>query len=254
MYDEKYLVESEDSTNGDVAVAERKETYVAFVIDESGSMSGEEDAVISGFNEQLNIIKDQQDQGGDVFVGLYKFGTRPDSRPRRLFKDKRPNDLLPLSRKNYAPFGNTPMRDGVGMALLDLMQHDEEDDGVNRAFLVVVFTDGFENASKEWDAKQLAEKIEALQDTGRWTISYIGTNVDPTKFAETQYVPFSNIISTPTVAGGMAVASASMSNYFSATRGRGGTSTSNYVTPTPTPKKEVEKYDETYLKWPDDNS
>jgi hypothetical protein len=224
MYDEesKYV-----RTEGGVAV-HHKETYVAFVLDESGSMNSCVHEAITGFNEQLNVIKEQGHHGGVNFVSLYKFGCRPDSKPRRVFKNKRPSMLKKLTRQNYSPFGGTPMRDGVGMALSDLMQYDK-DDGVNRAFLVMVFTDGYENASVEWSIEQLNEHTEQLQERGNWTISYIGNKVDPNSFDETLFVYTGNIAYATNMYDASQIASESLSAYYVGTRSAGMTQTSTFV-------------------------
>lgn len=205
-----------------------KETYVAFVLDESGSMGSCVDVAISGFNEQLNVIQEEGHHGGRNFVSLYKFGCRPDSRPRRVFKNKSPSDLVPLSRDNYSPFGCTPMRDGIGMAISDLEQYDK-DDGVNRAFLVVTFTDGLENASSEWSVEQLKEKQNALQDKGNWTFVVLGSTVDPTQFGENEGIFLGNLGSYDTPEESMAVASASLAMYYTTSRSGGETSSPTYL-------------------------
>lgn len=205
-----------------------KQTYVAFVLDESGSMGSCVNETLNGFNEQLNVIREEGHHGGTNFVSLYKFGCRPDSRPRRVFKNKRVSEMKDLSQANYSPFGMTPLRDGVGMALSDLEQYDT-DDGINRAFLVVVFTDGYENASKEWAAQQLSERMRDLQDRGNWTITYIGNQVDPLSFDETQFVYDGNMCFTMDAASGMEIATSSLKNYFSTTRAGGATATCSYL-------------------------
>ncbi len=205
-----------------------KQTYVAFVLDESGSMGSCVNETLNGFNEQLNVIREEGHYGGMNFVSLYKFGCRPDSRPRRVFKNKKVSEMRDLSRENYSPFGMTPLRDGVGMALSDLEQHDKDDD-VNRAFLVVVFTDGYENASVEWAAQQLSERMRDLQDRGNWTITYIGNEVDPLTFDETQFVYAGNMAMSMDVATGMEIATSSLKNYYSTTRAGGATATCSYL-------------------------
>ncbi len=43
--------------------------------------------------------------------------------------------------------------------------------------LVVVFTDGHENASRRWDRGRLFRRISDLQDRG-WTFVFLGANQD----------------------------------------------------------------------------
>ena len=104
-----------------VSTDEPKETYVAFVLDESGSMNGKEESVIKGFNDQLRVLQKRQSEAGSVKVALYKFGSPPDSRPRRLFRDKAPEEIRDLSRDNYNPSMWTPLNDAVAMAINELL-------------------------------------------------------------------------------------------------------------------------------------
>jgi ADP-heptose:LPS heptosyltransferase len=48
----------------------------------------------------------------------------------------------------------------------------------NNAYLVIVISDGEENASKHWSASRLKERIDELQATNRWTFVYMGCNQD----------------------------------------------------------------------------
>jgi len=117
------------------------------------------------------------------------------------------------------------------MALEDLSQYDR-DDGVNRAFLVLVFTDGYENASVEWSASQLNERTRQLQDRGNWTISYIGNKVDPNAFEHAQFVYDGNIAFAANMSQASEIATAGLSTYYCTTRSGGGMQTSSFAEPT----------------------
>ncbi len=55
--------------------------------------------------------------------------------------------------------------------------------------LVVVFTDGHENASRRWDRGRLFRRISDLQDRG-WTFVFLGANQD--SYAEGGALGFSS--------------------------------------------------------------
>ena len=55
-----------------------------------------------------------------------------------------------------------------------------EDAGV----LVTIITDGYENSSKEWDAKGIAKLIDECKEDG-WMFSFIGAGEDVVKVATT---------------------------------------------------------------------
>jgi len=68
------------------------------------------------------------------------------------------------------------MYDGV-MRAIEILES-SDDGGSDTAFLVVVFSDGLENSSTDYEASDVAEAISRLEDTGRWTFVYIGANQD----------------------------------------------------------------------------
>lgn len=54
----------------------------------------------------------------------------------------------------------------------------------NDAVLVTVITDGYENASREYDGSAIKSFVESLKSKG-WVFTYIGANQDVEKVAAT---------------------------------------------------------------------
>ena len=206
-----------------------KLTYVCFVLDESGSMGSCRDATIDGFNEQVNAVRQNAKSGGKTSVSLFRFGCPPDSLPREFYFDKPVSDLLGISRETYSPHGNTPMYDAIGLALTRLETLPQTD---NTGFLVIVVSDGQENASQEWTSGRLAEKVKALQDSGKWTFVYIGANQDLTQVRETFGLHVGNMMGyDSTVIGTQRMYDASVQNtasYFQNVRGMDSTMTTMF--------------------------
>lgn len=164
------------------AVPKIKETYVALVLDSSGSMSDVKADAIGGFNQQAKTIRENADKGGTTYVSLFTFGGPPDSLPHEDYLNQPAATLQDLNHTTYTPFGNTPMMDAIGMALTRLQPFDKPGEDVG--FLVIVVTDGYENASREWrEGSKLVDLIRQLESTGRWTITLIGANVDLNQIA-----------------------------------------------------------------------
>lgn len=153
-----------------------KRTYVALVLDSSGSMGRVREDALGGFNTNVETIKANADLGGETYVSFFTFGEGPDSRPRTKFLNQPAASLAPLTRESYKPEGVTPMLDGIGLALSSLATFDGADQ--DTAFLVTVITDGEENASHEWTGPALSERVKALQANGNWTITLLGANID----------------------------------------------------------------------------
>lgn len=180
---------------------QEKKTYVAFVLDRSGSMGTIRESIVNGINEQVDIIKANAAKGGDTLVSLVTFTTGSSSALvddwntsliETVFFNQPADKLKHLTLKDYQPNGGTPMYDGVGHTLDMLSDLDTTSDEV--AFLVIVVSDGYENSSRNYTARDIATRVKQLEATGRWTFSYLGANQnlkvvqEQTGFAGVAYV------------------------------------------------------------------
>lgn len=169
-------------------------TYIAIVLDASGSMASCLESTISGFNEQVQEIKSKASSGGETKVSLWTFN----SSIFEHFVNKDPNFIQEITNKDYCPSGGTALRDAVGSAICRLAVDDDPDS----AFLVMILSDGEENSSKEFSSKSLADLITEKKNTGRWTFTYMGSNQDLTKVAKEMNLDYGNVINyTPTKEG-----------------------------------------------------
>ena len=193
-----------------------KETYVALVVDSSGSMSSMKEQALALFNNQIDVLKATPKDAGTTFVSFFTFGEQNEPlrpvpapfqspytslgwvpgfgsnwAPKVKFLHKSTKALKHLTPENYKPYGNTPMYDGIGLAITELegMANPVYKD---QAFLVIVVTDGQENASYEWSGPQLSQKIVELQNTGLWTFTVLGTNVDLAELSRVTGIPVAN--------------------------------------------------------------
>lgn len=83
---------------------------------------------------------------------------------------------VPIERlghvQSYVTNGSgTPLWDSVGLAINELEKSFDTQD-FETAYLVMVITDGEENASKLWNVNSLKEKIRVMQNTDRWTFVF----------------------------------------------------------------------------------
>ena len=91
-------------------------------------------------------------------------------------------DAEKLTKEKYDPCCCTPLFDAIGKTVKTLKKKiaDVED----AAVLVTIITDGYENSSKEWDAKGVSKLIEECKEDG-WMFSFIGAGEDVIKVATT---------------------------------------------------------------------
>ena len=169
----------------------KKVSYITFVIDESGSMSPVRDATITGINEQIQQIK--KDFGSktdeiETIVSLIKFNATPTA----IFLNKGLDELKEITAEDYVPNGNTAMYDSVAFAI-DKLNARKDINNDNVSSLLIVVSDGEENSSKEYTAASLAKVIGKLNETKRWTITYLGANQDLSKVSESTQMSYGNM-------------------------------------------------------------
>jgi Mg-chelatase subunit ChlD len=144
---------------------------VTMLLDESGSMVSVLDATISGFNEYVGTLKrDMAEQR--VYFSAVKFDTEG---VRKLQVGVPICDAVTLGRHNYRPNSGTPLLDAVGKTLRAtedvVAKHDA------KKVIVVIQTDGAENASVEFTLAEIKAMIEAKQAKG-WQIMFIGAGIN----------------------------------------------------------------------------
>lgn len=150
--------------------------HICFVLDESGSMYNSVNDVIGGF--QRLIDEQKEEKNGECIISLYRFsGT--------VKKDYigKPVDEVP--KLTYSPCGCTAMNDGVGTAIDEIGKWLSDMDESERPSknMIVIMTDGQENASKEYDFDTVKEKIKHQEEKYSWTFVYMGTNLQDLKDA-----------------------------------------------------------------------
>jgi len=134
---------------------------LVFIMDRSGSMSGSEEDTIGGFN---SFIERERDKGLNTRVTTVLF----DDHYEVLYKRKDINQVAKLTRDEYWVRGCTALLDAVGKTI-NMLDHE-----VDNNVLVVIMTDGMENASKEYSKDQ----IRNLINSHSWEFIYIGADID----------------------------------------------------------------------------
>jgi len=195
-------------------------TAIAVVLDETGSMEVCRGAAIAGFNQWLAEQQraEQLPKHEACTLTLVKFSERPGLPLCRLVHEDVPlASVPPLSRETYRPNGGTPLLDAVGRTI---MWMDRQQPQPHRT-LVVVLTDGEENASHEFTASQIRELIRSREATGTWTFVYLAANDDAWAVSERLGIPGGNTSSFSVQEMGVAFMRASAATTrFRQSRGR----------------------------------
>ena len=139
-----------------------KNLDVVFVLDKSGSMSGSEESTISSFNEYLEKEKKNEFQtrvSTVLFSDDYTF----------LYKRVPVEKVHKLTNEDYYVGGCTALYDALGNTI-SFMNHEDTD-----KVLFIIITDGYENASTEFDKQIIRRMIRKHSD---WEFVYIGADID----------------------------------------------------------------------------
>lgn len=161
---------------------EKIQVHNLIILDESGSMESIKDQIISGFNETIQTIRqaslDFPDQ--QHFVSFYTFNGTGIKRLHFIDDAKKIGEI---DFRSYNPNASTPLYDTMGRSMNDLKAVLKDSDPDSYRVLVTIFTDGYENASKEYRWSAVKALIEELKKQN-WTFAYIGTDHDVESISE----------------------------------------------------------------------
>lgn len=158
------------TTPGTKAADARKRVHNLIIVDESGSMQAIYRPALTGINETLQTIRDAQKEHPEQshFVSLITFDS---GHYNRIYRDTVAEMAINITPEYYRPRGRTPLYDAMGRSIHELLPKVDDSDVV----LVTVITDGYENASCEYNALAIKSLVEELKEKG-WVFTYIGAN------------------------------------------------------------------------------
>ncbi len=167
----------------------KQKTYVAIVLDKSGSMANVAKETVDSFNGQIETIK-KESVGMDTKVMLTVFNQSTDHK----FFNVSVDSFKTLTVADYAPDGWTAMYDGICQTI-DKMEKELSDiNDPNTAVLFTIITDGAENSSKLFGKSDVSGRIKRLKDTKRWTFNLVGANIDLEKASDDLNISKGNIL------------------------------------------------------------
>lgn len=186
---------------------------IAFILDRSGSMHCLREQAIAGFNHYL---ADQLEQPGDARLSLVLFDNEIlvpiDARPLR--------DVPALTADTYVPRASTALLDAIGDTIDRLGQRLAATPESERPgqVIVVILTDGLENASTRFTWSDIAARIRHQNENYNWQFLFLGANQDAIATASKMAIHSLNAATFVADEAGMGASSRSLSRRTAALR------------------------------------
>lgn len=168
---------------------------LVMILDKSGSMHGLEADTIGGFNA---MIEKEKKLGIDVRVTTVLFNDKMD----RLYEHREIRNVRPLTERTYETGGTTALLDAVGDTILHMEQSGAADRQGTKV-IVVIITDGMENASTEFTKAKVKELISDKQEKAGWDFIYLGANIDAAEEADAIGVRKANAVTYKNTSSGV---------------------------------------------------
>lgn len=153
-------------------------TELVFILDRSGSMSGLESDTIGGYN---SLLDKQKKEAGECIITTVLF----DDKYELLHDRINIKGVVPITGKEYFVRGSTALLDAIGHTINkigNVQKHTAEEERAEKV-MVVITTDGMENASREYDYDKVRQMIERQKENYGWEFIFLGANMDAVETA-----------------------------------------------------------------------
>jgi hypothetical protein len=178
--------------------AAEETTEIICVIDRSTSMSGLVESTIEGYNA---FIVEQRNAPGKASVTTCLFDGQSSTPYELICEGEDIHKTKFLDGNSYRCKGTTALLDALGLTIQNVRARHEKN-GKPDKVVVLVMTDGHENASKDFKKSAVLETVKELREKEKWAFVFSGANID--SFGE---------------AGGLGMSSGNTMNYVNSTAG-----------------------------------
>jgi uncharacterized protein YegL len=147
-------------------------TQIVCILDRSGSMQTRIGDAIGGFNSFIEEQK-ELDEPATVTVALF------DDEYELLYDNVDLSKVKEVTRAEWSPRGMTALHDAIGKTVNTVAANHAKMKKADRPnkVLVCIITDGYENASHEYNKSQITSLTKKMERKD-WRFIYIGANQD----------------------------------------------------------------------------
>ena len=142
-----------------------EDTEILVIADRSGSMHRIVDDAVGGFN---SFLGDQRVLPDKAFLTLVRF----DGEVEVVCESTPIHKMRNITRETIKPRGNTALLDAIGESIKNILPRVK-----SSKVIVVIITDGGENASRHFDIIEIKELVTAREKDG-WQFLFLGANID----------------------------------------------------------------------------
>lgn len=189
-------------------------TYLGIVMDRSGSMANLANEASMGIN---TFIMEQKKVVGKCHITFVEFDTMSTD---FLARNKDLKDFSLIYKMNAR--GGTPLCDALGKTIVAAEEDMTKVRKAKRAkfdkVIIVIWTDGYENASREYTRESVKAKIESHPE---WEFIFMGAGIDAFAEAQALGINYNTTMSTSGTAGGYRGQTQSLSSYTTRSRAGG---------------------------------
>lgn len=183
---------------------------IGMAVDESGSMQRVAAATREGIE---SFLADQREVDGECRLSMVMFNNRM----RVVCAGE---DVRNVGHVSYAPGGGTALLDAVGVTIHGMDKWLANHPDFDGSKLVVIWTDGFENASSQYTQAQVNALIDERQQQG-WNFQFMGAG-DGWRSAEMfSNIPVSNVHNFAATSAGFGQSYSGLSNSTTSLRSTG---------------------------------
>jgi len=156
---------------------------VHLLLDSTGSMLNNKAATMEAFNGYIKGLQasDHANQFKFTFSTFNSVNGITNVVSKSLIKD-----VPQLNDRNYQPDGATPLYDAIGRTIHEAEK--EEGDAV----LIIIQTDGEENASQEYTKDGVKTLIKEKTDNQGWQFVFLGCDIDAMAAAKSYGIDIGN--------------------------------------------------------------
>lgn len=177
-------------------------TFVSINIDRSGSMLALEQATVDALNAYLDRLREDEN-ADDISVSIAQwdacltgyaaahplYASEDTLQYDYIVRGSKVKDIARIENGAFKARGSTPLFDAMGRAIRDIDNQAQWGDKI----VIATITDGYENASKEFNVESIKRLIAEKEATGYWSFVYIGANDNPFAVASQLGISHGNV-------------------------------------------------------------